>query len=427
MADKLPRGSCRSHAIWLLTLSLLTLGPLVVAGCGGSGTSGAAHANASTTETALATSLNTTPTTSSSAPSTSTGSPELVLCLHEPNSSSQLLALSGGAEGVSVTPLASFAGAGESTACSVSPDMTKLAALSTTPEGSNVAGYYPNGGGAFVNVSGHESNGYSGVSHADGDPLFNPATGELWWSSEGHMWSSALNGATPQERGEGRVEGFAVSGAPSPNSVSSSPDGSVEAYINLQEMEENNREVGLAIGPTHALGVACQNRADKGVYTPAVSQLVSACPGVGSTTFSAEGCHTASTTCEAFIGFISDSEYIVESTPAPSSSGGGERFYRVAFKIDNGQIKVVSRVPITPSTTMTIGWATISPNGESLWYVTKNSNSTYEATEATKLYIVPTHTATSEPSPVSVTPATSLAAASVTGWRSNGHWRPSAP
>jgi hypothetical protein len=400
----------RQHAV---LLSFLTLVGLLVAGCGGSSGDAVVAHGATTTDAAPSTPVNAMPTTPVSV---SSNSPELILCREEQPDSPQLVALAGSSQGVSVTQLVSFSGADQTTTCSVSPDLTKLAELSTTSEGSKVAGYLSAGGGGFVNVSGHETNGYSGVAHIDEEPLFDPVSGELWWISAGDIWSSALNGAKPQNHGAGQVAAFTATGEPRAYRWSQSPDGSVEAFGKELEEIHYSQGLGVAIARSSDVTASCEDRVakDPSPEGAGASDFLNACPGVARVAFE--------TTCDSFVGLISDSEFICGLTEA-----NGQRFYRVAFTIDGDQVKIVSHVQLTPATTMKIGWVAVSPDGKELWYLATSGATTPESTEQTKLYIVPTGGPTSEPSPVMVTPETSLAAASLKGWRWKGRWLDGAP
>jgi hypothetical protein len=294
--------------------------------------------------------------------------------------------------------------------------LTKLANLSTTSEGSTVAGYLPAGGGGFVNVSGHETNGYGGTTHTDEAAQFNPVTGELWWTSGRHVWSSALNGSQPQDHGAGQFGAFTATGEPRTYQWSLSPDGSVKAFAKNLEEIHYSQGLGLAIGRSGDVTAACEGHAAREPSPEGIGarDFVSACPGVARIAFE--------TTCDSFVGLISNSEFICGLT-----KDSGQRFYRVGFAISGAQVKIVSRVPLTPVTTMTIGWTAVSPDGKTLWYMATSGGSTPESTQQTRLYIVPTSTPTPEPSPVSVTPATSIEGAFLTGWRWHGHWLDGAP
>jgi len=347
------------------------------------------------------------------APPPASASPELLLCQEAPGSRTrQLEALSGGPEGVTVTSLASFSGVSEKT-CSVSPDLTKLAEISETSEGSKVAGYLPAGGSSFVNLSGHASNGYSGTTHTDEQPLFDPVTGDLWWTSERHVRSSALNGGKPQDHGSGQVGAFTAAGEPRVYKWSRSPDGSVEVFAKNLEEIHYSQGLGLAIGRSRDVSASCEDRAGKNPSPGGVgaADFIRACPGVARVAFE--------TTCDSFVGLISDSAFICGLT-----KDGGQRFYRVTFAINGNQVKIVSHVPLTPATMMEIGWTVVSPDGRTLWYLATSGGSTPESTEQTKLYIVSTATPTPEPSPVSLTPETSLATITMTGWRWHGRFLP---
>lgn len=390
---------------------LLALVALVAVGCGGTARPPTAPVRPVVTSRSPVAAA---PTTTANATSSS---PELILCREEPRFSPQLVALSGGQGGVSVTTLASFTGTHHTGECSASPDLTKLATLSTTAEGSTVAGYLPAGSGGFVNVSGHETNDYSGVSHVEGVSLFNPVTGELWWSSD-HLWSSALNSSQPHDHGVGQLGVFNAAGEPRAYKWSPSPDGSIQAFAKDLEEIHYSQGLGLAIGHSRNVTAACENRAVRAASSSpggiGASDFARACPGVAHIAFE--------TTCDTFVGLISDSELICGLT-----KDSGQRFYRVGFVISGDQVKIVSHVPLTPTTTMEIGWTAVSPDGKALWYMATSGTSTPEATEQTRLYIVPTSNPTREPSPVSLTPEVPLETSSVVGWRWHDHWLDGAP
>jgi hypothetical protein len=363
-----------------------------LAACGSSGASSstasalaarvAREQNEPTEETSTPGSTSTTTTTASSSES-----PELLLCASEPGSTTrQVLALSGGSGGVSASPLASFPNASEST-CAVSPDLTKLAEISETSDGSTVAGYVPTGGGSFVNLSGHNSGSYSDTPVKDEHPMFDPVTGDLWWTSNEHSWSVPVTGGTPHEHGTGLFGGFGPAGEPAGAQVLTSPDGSLGGTANI-DVVEAAYDLRVTIGKARTL-TACAGQDQ--------------CPGEASITLPASA-HTLA-------GFVSDSAMVCQVY-----GSGGEQFNLISFKIVGRSIKVVREVSLTPPTQMKLGAALLSPDGKTLWYIGARSGS-----EQGSLYVVPTSTPTAEPSPVSITPTSSLTTTDqMIGWRWHG-------
>ncbi len=309
---------------------------------------------------------------------------------------------------MTVTPLSTFSNVSEKT-CAVSPDLTKLAEISETSDGSKVVGYLPTGGN-FVNLSGHDSNSYSDTPITDENPMFNPTTGELWWTREKYMWSSDVSGGTPEDHGAGLLGAFTTAGEPLPYSVSTSPDGSIGA---IEKPLEDLNGLGLAIGKSNALTASCQNRAGKGGNEiPAVITFVSQCPGVASIVL-------PEATCRFFTGFVSDSAFVCRTS---DNGGERERFDRLAFKIEGHKVKIVSDITLTPPTQMKLEASVISPDGKTLWYFGIRNTSTSAPSEQASLYVIPTNTPTSEPAPVSLTPETALTATpQLAGWRWHGH------
>lgn len=396
-----------------LLLSLLA--SLIAVGCGGTSKPVAAtNASAPASDTSSAVSVATT------TPPPAATSPELILCQEEPSSLViQLAALSGGPEGVTVTPLSTFSNVLEKT-CIVSPDLTKLAQLSEPSDGSKLAGYLPAGGGSFVNLSGHDSSSYSDTPVTDESPLFNPATGELWWTTDGQVWSSAVSGGTPEYHDTGSVGAFSADGEPLPYPVPTSPDGSIGAIEKPNEelSGQSGSGLGLVIGKPSVLDAACQNRAGHaGKETLTVATYVEQCPGVASVVL-------PETTCKFFIGFVSASAFVCQT-----DDDGNERFDRLSFKLDGHTIKIRSDMPLTPPTQMYLDVAheaaQVAPDGRTLWYTATRRATPTETSEQTTLYVIPTGTPTVEPAPVSLTPEIAVTTSTaMAGWRWRGKFLP---
>lgn len=393
------RLSCRGTAL-LLCLALATL---LVIGCGGASRPVAAsHASTYASDT-VSTAATTTPTASSA-------SPELIVCQEEPGSRAiQLDALSGDAEGVTVAPVASFSNLSEKT-CSVSPDLTKLAELSETSDGSKLAGYVPAGGGGFVNLSGHDSNSYSDTPVEDQDPLFNPVTGELWWmvneNGGDSLWSAPTTGGSLHDHGPNRLGGnlaaFTAAGEPLASSMPTSPDGSLTAVNSDAELDVSGDQ--LTIGKSSAFAASCHDN-------------VTDCPGAASITFS-EPSYQSSVACESFIGFASDSAFICRV-----NDNGRERFDRLSFKLEGHQLKIISDVPLTPPTQMALGGVRVSADGKTLWYIATRQATPGDSNEQqANLYVIRTDTPTPEPAPAVLTPAIPLATITMAGWRLHGQF-----
>ena len=394
---------------------------------------GQAHADASTTETTLAPTLNTTPTTpttpvSTTPASTSTGPPEAIFHQSE-SDSDQLAALSGGPGGLSVTPLASFSeeSSDESPGLNIytfSPDLSKQAAIATTSDGSKVAGYIPAGGGSFVNLSGHDSNGYSDAPVTDEAPQFNPASGELWWTSGKHVWSAAVSGGSPQDHGVGSFVAFNASGEPVASSLAASPDGTLTAIEdNPMAIEDNGAQNStFVIGKSSVLTPSCQQPASTGKPTefPALAlnaeAIVRKCPGSASVTFA----ENTKPSCQYLTGFVSDSAFVCQTYEANNRS-----FDLLTFKIEGNKVRILHEVSLAPPTQMDLKDSAVAPDGKTLWYVGVRNASATDPTEQTNLYVIPTNTVTPEPSPVSLTPQTAITSEDqLIGWRWHGHLLP---
>jgi hypothetical protein len=378
-----------------MTLAVAAL----VGGCGGSTTASQSTVAASAAQTSAATAATTTAPQSTS--------PELIVCEEETASrDAPVSALSGGPEGVTMTPVTTFSGL-TAEGCVLSPDLSKFAEISDASDGSKVAGYLPAGGGAFVNLSGHNSNGYSDTPVIDMDPVFNPMTGDLWWTEESgnsdRLWSAHTAGSAPVDQGSanlgGNLAGFTASGEPVAVALVSSPDGSLAAFTTKEVWHEDG--IALEIGSAKALTASC-TRHPTGCGLAEIQFL--------------EG-DESPPPCETFLGFASDTAIVCQNEP-----NGTKRFDRLEFQRAGKKIKVTSDAPLTPPTQMLIGGVRISPDGKTLWYTATRQASQTESSPEAHLYIVSTGRSTAEPSPVSLQPEMSLSSIIMAGWRWHGHF-----
>ncbi len=399
---------------------LASLAALALAGCG---STSSAPPSEPAAETTPATPVSTTPATSAPSSASASDSPEALLYESEAGSAThQLVALGGGPEGLTATPVASFAdeASDESPDLSIytfSPDLSKQAVISTTSDGSKVAGYVPANGGSFVNLSGHESGSYSDTPVIDEDPLFNPASGELWWTSAHHLWSSAVSEGTPHDHGVGSLGAFNAAGAPVPASLALSPDGRLTAIENTATESRS-----FVIGRSRVLTASCLRptaTAEHGelpALTLDAEEIVRQCPGSASVTFG----ETAKPACQSFAGFVSNSAFVCQTYEANSRG-----FELLTFKIIGSTVKIVHSMSLAPPTQMTLHESQVAPDGKSLWYVGVRNEPSADPPEQTSLYVIPTNSATSEPTLVSLTPATAISQDDqIIGWRWHGHLLP---
>jgi hypothetical protein len=391
----------------MLAATIVGIGGLMLGGCGGSTSKQVASETRAVAPTRAST---TAPSTTASTAASVAASPELIVCQEEPGSPVVALdALSGGPEKVAVTPVTSFSGVSEKS-CGVSPDLSKLADLSETSDGSKVAGYLPAGGGSFVNLSGHNSSSYSDTPVNDRDPLFNPVSGELWWEVEeagerASLWVATASGGPPRYEGVnhlgGNLAGFTSGNEPIAVRLTTSPDSTRAAFTTKEVLHEQG--IALMIGASQTLTADCIRRS-------------SGC-GLARIAF-LEG-HQSSAACHSFLGFASDSAVVCQN-----EDNGSQRFDRLGFRITGSKVKITSVTSLTPPTDMLVSTAQVAPDGKTLWYVAGREAGA-EGTPETNLYVVPTGSPTTEPMPVTLTPPGSLApTALVAGWRWEGRFVP---
>jgi hypothetical protein len=272
-----------------------------------------------------------------------------------------------------------------------------MAATEHNAAGNVVAGYVPDGGGAFVNVAGGEKRGFSDVPVVDQQPRFNWTTGELWWVTNNEMWSASVTAKQPQMRDKSanEIDGFSPSGEPEELVWQQSLGGKV-VFMQPNGEEYNLTGNGIVVGTLvtgPGLDAACE-KGDGGSIEPFAE--VSRCKGVDS--------FDVSQNCRVIIGFISNSQYVCQE-----SNGAGTRFSLATI---TGKGKTPAKAtPLTPETQQTVQWAVVTPDGKSLWFSTsekggENGTAGSEVgtssgeTEATHVYVVPTSTYTSNPTPV---------------------------
>ncbi len=326
----------------------------------------------------------------------SSGALELLACEEsQTGSSSKVVGLRYENGAITSSPLANFAKA-EKERCPVSANLAYMAATERNAAGNLVAGYVPNGGGAFVNVAGSEKRGFSDEPVVDQDPRFNWATGDLWWTTNNEMWSASITVKQPRMRDNSAnvLNGFSPAGEPEEQPWQQSLAGKVvfmqpnaEAY----GLTSNEIVVGtLVTGP--GLDPECEKN-DRGSIEPFAE--ASGCKGLSS--------FDVNQNCQVIVGFVSTSAYVCQEL------NGTDTRFSLAKLV--GQGKTPSKAtPLTPKTQQTLKWAEVTPDGKSLWFSTSEQNGASGATagetgtaggetEATHIYVVPTLSYTANPTP----------------------------
>lgn len=277
-----------------------------------------------------------------------------------------------------------------------SPNLTEVAGTSSESDGSNVAGYFVGPGGAFVNLSGHSSKVFTDMVVDDQTPIFDPVTGDLWWSRGNEMWSAPLHGGSARPEGPGMVAGFTPQGAPLRVPLVSSPDGSISAtYADNTWGTLVPTPVDITLGPTTASTTKCTE-----------STLgASACPNVAT---------LEPANCFDFDGFVSDKSFVCFD---------GEHYDLETFTLDGTTATVTGSLQLTPNTSLSIEGGLVDPSGKRLWFTDRGG----------ALYVIPTTSPTAEPTPTSVSVGQQTMGGSafaaggfVVGWCWNGKMQPAA-
>ena len=283
-----------------------------------------------------------------------------------------------------------------------SPDLSMTTDSSTESDGSQVVGYQKVDGtelGPFVDLSGHET-GYSGSTVDDGDELFNPITGDLWWTRAagpiyGDMYFSPGAGHLPVDRGKGITGSFMPNGEPSPvGPADTSPSGGMLAIRIIDSYDDED----IVLGTPHDLTGSCLEKAwnqaatasnvedsqeDRGdamlglIPTTCAGVTVLGLPSPGAV---AEGIASVVDSCATFLGLISDSRMVCETSDA-----NGSYFDAVPFTLSGGKFFAHDPIRLTPSTEQTVAIAGMSPDGRTLLYSAEQQQSSVST-----LYEVPT-------------------------------------
>jgi hypothetical protein len=343
----------------------------------------------------------------------SSGALELLACEEsQSSSSSTIVALRYENGTIASSPAANFAKA-EKDGCPVSANLAYMAATEHNAAGNVVAGYVPNGGGAFVNVAGAEKRGFSDEAVVDQQPRFNWTTGDLWWVTNNEMWSASITAKQPQMRDKSAntLNGFSPTGEPEEQVWQQSLGGKV-VFMQPNGEEYNLTGNGIVVGTLvtgPGLDAACE-KGDGGSIEPFAE--ASGCKGVGSFDVSQD--------CRVIVGFVSTSAYVCQE-----SNGAGTRF-SLAKVVGNGK-KPSKATPLTPETQQTMKWAEVTPDGKSLWFSTSETSgesgptggetgTAGGAAETTHIYVVPTSSYSASPTPA--TGNSELASeASLIAWR----------
>jgi hypothetical protein len=374
---------------------------LILSACGNSAGPSSAGLGTSNESTTTPTTMPIVTTTQASPAPT----PELVVCTE-----GQYFAIPSGTSGT-VSPLVSVNqrnSAVSDNCSSLSSDLTKVAATESVSDGSTDAGYVTIQTDAFTDLSGHVTN-YSGNTVTDGDPTFAPNTGDLWWTTGSNGEDGALYYA-PMPNGPpslaytmpGEIGGFTPSGQASPIPVYTSPSGTslaVAGGCGGFDCSQN-----FVIGSANTLTGECLQNADNSFGNFGAPQ---SCPGASSsdpTDCSASGdCNPFP--CSNLLGLISNTSVACETS--------NSAFETIPFSISGASVTCGSPIQLTPPTQQTVSDATLSPDGQTIWYFAAQPSGSGAA-----VYEVPTSTPTPNPQgfmPTLSTSSGSVAATSLTG------------
>ena len=377
---------------------------LSCASCGSSSSSAVYSPSSSSPSTSYAT-TGTAPATSTSSQTTGglsqSSVPQLVVC-----GGGNFYAVPPDSSGTVTTPFAygptgsfSFANSnnpsgscGTDADISPSPDFSKWAATSQTPDGSTVAGYVDANSASFTDLSGHTSS-YSGATVTDSNVMFSP-TGELWWNDHNNqVWYASPSGGAAVDYGSGQIGGFTPDGQPSPNQIFASPSGNVLMFADFSadadglgvivNIADANKVNGKCLEQATATSSSGEADAQSGWGDYSLS---SACPGVANTSNLSQ--NTPMNACGSspgaqhdcgFAGMISDSAFA-----CLDSSGSSTYYESVPFTLSGTQITIGKPTQLTPPTQLSVTDIGVSPDGKTLWYELNQNDG------SSTLYEVPT-------------------------------------
>ncbi len=371
----------KQHRVLFGIVGLTTT--LVVAGCSSSATS---TETSSTAPPPISTTS--TPSTSQSS-SNQNADPELVVCVNDnfyavPSNSSAIISTP-----LVAGPTGSFGEAAAGGRCSgltVSPSLSRWAEVDTVSNNSTDAGYVSAGGSSFVDLTTQASN-YADNTIKASNPVFDPVTGDLWWSQQAvsndsyveNLWHVPSSGGTPVQYGPGSIAGFSASGDPLPVPLLRSPSGNTVAFF-LDGWYSQYGSGFLVFGTPQQLSSQClepdyETNGNTGGYVPS-------CPGTSTINGNFD--------CPFILGLSDDSTAICEN--------GSSQYVRIALGpiatvpcsgIGRGTSCMVSTgavTSLTPTTNQQLTSLGLAPDGSTIWYSAKNSSGTltlYEVSATT--------------------------------------------
>jgi hypothetical protein len=290
----------------------------------------------------------------------------------------------------------------------LSPDFTHLARWENPTGQANLtggpspggqhAGYQSAAGGAednsFVDVSGASTTDFSQAAVQDSQVLFNPATGDVWWQRDAHLWSNGVLPATPVDRGAGYLYTFTPSGEPIPVPYYDSPSGNVRAVLT----EGNGYYGTLNYGPASALSASCLQQA--GIKADGAGWDEHVC---ASQSAAAAECNSNEENTHV-AGWVNDTSIVCYS---PST-------LRV-LTLEGST--VTKRIDLIPTTTQQLADALVTPDGENVLLFARS------ATSGLTLYSVPTDGTVAQGTPKQLGQWSGTGNAALVGWMVNGKLR----
>jgi hypothetical protein len=135
---------------------------------------------------------------------------------------------------------------------SLSPSLQDWAGTEGTGTGTHAC-YTPVNSSNCIDDSGVSSSNFSQQSVQDSGALFNPVTGDLWWTRNGDLMSNQVPGGAEVNNGPGTLISFTPQGEPVPFQYYDSPSGNVR----LIENDGNGYYGDLEYGPSSSLTSTC--------------------------------------------------------------------------------------------------------------------------------------------------------------------------
>ncbi len=237
--------------------------------------------------------------------------------------------------------------------------------------------YTPTNSSNCVDDSGVSSTDFGQQSVEDSGALFNPATGDLWWTRNGDLMSNTVPSGTVVNNGPGALLSFTPQGAPMPFIYFDSPSGNVRLFEN----SGNGYSGYLEYGATSSLTSACletqqqtfQNNAGAICGGTSANALANECDSNSGSTFTAG--LSSDTTAVCFGNSKLDTVPLDLSSSSPSPNW----------------------TPLIPTTTQTIVSALVSPDGSTVYFLAAST------TTGLTLYSTPSNGSGSTTTPTQIT------------------------